>query len=345
LIIFACLFSERLSDLPILPEPVMISPMPTISIVLPARDEARALSELLPEIRRTMDGLGVSYETIVIDDGSTDGTRRFLEERSKDWPELVGLELRRNVGQTAALQAGIDRARGETIVTLDADGQNDPKDIPHLLEKLNEGFDLVTGWRVDRQDSNLSKKLPSRVANRLIQLMTGTGLHDQGCALKAFRAEWLKEFRIYGEQHRYLAALAEGWGAKVAEVPVNHRPRATGQSHYGWNRVPRVLLDLIFLKYILSYSQRPLHFFGGGGLVATFVGIVSIGYVMLQKLFGVPAAGRPLLLLGILLVVVGGILVTLGILAELLMRTHHEATGEPSYRIRRVISQTEDDSI
>jgi hypothetical protein len=175
--------------------------------------------------------------------------------------------------------------------------------------------------------------------------MTGTGLHDQGCALKAFRSELLKEFRIYGEQHRYLAALTEGWGAKVAEIPVNHRPRESGTSHYGWNRVPKVLLDLVFLKYILNYSQRPLHFFGGAGLVGSAVGILGIVWVLFQKfLFGVPASGRPLLLLGILLVLVGGILVTLGILAELLMRTHHEATGEPSYRIRRIIGQPEDDS-
>ena len=315
--------------------------MPKISVVMPARDEADALVSLLPEIREVMDSLDVSYEVIVVDDGSRDGTIQVLEDFSREWPNLTGVVLGRAVGQTAALQAAFDICQGEFVVTLDADGQNDPADIPLLLRKLEEGFDLVSGWRVDRKDGNFSKRIPSWFANTLIRWLSRTELHDQGCALKAYRSELLKDLRIYGEQHRYIAVLAETMGAQIAEVPVNHRPRQSGRTHYGFCRVPKVVLDLMFLKYIASYSQRPLHLFGGGGLLSILVGVVICTNVTIDKIMGLAKADRPLLLLGIMLVLVGGILLMLGILAELIVRTHHESTGTPAYRIRRRIESGE----
>jgi glycosyltransferase involved in cell wall biosynthesis len=315
--------------------------MPKVSVVMPARDEADALVSLLPEIREVMDSLEVSYEVIVVDDGSRDGTIQVLEDFSREWPNLKGVVLGRSVGQTAALQAAFDNSQGVFVVTLDADGQNDPADIPLLLRKLEEGFDLVTGWRVNRKDANFSKRIPSRFANTLIRHLARTTLHDQGCALKAIRADLLKDLRIYGEQHRYIAVLAETMGARIAEIPVNHRSRQSGMSHYGFCRVPKVVLDLMFLKYIASYSQRPLHLFGGGGLLSILIGMVICATVTLDKIMGLAKADRPLLLLGVMLIMLGGILLMLGILAELIVRTHHESTGTPVYRIQRRIERGE----
>jgi glycosyltransferase involved in cell wall biosynthesis len=314
--------------------------MVKVSVVMPAKNEADALADLLPEIQEVMDGMGVPYEVIVADDGSGDGTANLLEDLSLEWPQLVGVVLRKGVGQTAALQAAFDTAQGEIVVNMDADGQNDPRDIPRMVAKLEEGYDVVSGWRKTRKDRGFSKRLPSWIANRLIKLISGTQLHDQGCALKAFRKDLLDEFRIYGEQHRYIAILAEAVGAKIAEVEVHHRPRLTGRSHYGWGRVPKVVLDLVFLKYIQSYSHRPLHLFGGGGLIAFGLGIFCCLMVTYDKIvYQADAADRPLLQLGILLILMGGLLVMLGILAELLVRTHHESTGVPIYRIRRKIQK------
>jgi glycosyltransferase involved in cell wall biosynthesis len=311
-----------------------------LSVVIPARDEREGLASLLPELREVLAALGCSYEVLVVDDGSRDGTFDLVEEYSREWPELVGLRLRKSMGQTGALQAGFDHARGNSIVTLDADGQNDPRDIPALLQSIEDGFDVVSGWRKNRQDPGFSRKLPSRVANTLIRACSGSNLNDQGCALKAYRRDVLKDLRIYGEQHRFIAALAEGLGAKTTEIPVNHRPRLAGESHYGWGRVPRVLLDLLFLKYIQSYSQRPLHLFGGAGLISFLLGLAACVDVTVEKLvFRHPASDRPLLLLGVLLILVGVVLVSLGILAELLVRSYHEMTGNPPYRVQRVVGQ------
>ncbi len=309
-----------------------------LSVILPVRDEHEALAGLLPELREVLDQTGHTYEVIVVDDGSQDGSIGVVEDLAREWPNLVGIELRKGVGQTGALQAGFDRAQGEVIITLDGDGQNDPHDIPALLAKLEEGYDLVSGWRKDRQDAGFSRRLPSRLANGLIRYWTGSRLRDQGCALKAYRREILTGLHIYGDQHRYLAALLEGLGARSTEIPVHHRPRRTGRSHYGWGRVPRVLLDLLFLKYILSYSHRPLHLFGGAGLVSLGLGLLACGEVTFAKfIHHVPAADRPLLLLGVMLVMVGVLLVSLGVLAELLVRSYHHVSGAPSYWIRRVV--------
>lgn len=319
--------------------------MTDISVVIPAKDEREGLSALLPELRAVMDRHGEPYEVIVVDDGSRDGTFEQIEALADEWPQLVGVRLRKSMGQTGALQAGFDHSRGRVVVTLDGDGQNDPADIPKLLDKLREGFDLVSGRREARQDPAFSKRLPSAVANRLVRLCSGSTLTDQGCALKAYRAEFLKELRIHGEQHRFIGALAEGLGASVTEIPVHHRPRASGRSHYGWGRVPKVLLDLLFLRYILSYANRPLHLFGGAGLLSFAVGFVACGWVSFEKLaFKQPAADRPLLLLGVMLVLMGVILVTLGIVAELLVRGQHEMTGNPAYRVQRVVGRPQRES-
>jgi glycosyltransferase involved in cell wall biosynthesis len=311
-----------------------------LSIVIPVHNEAGALASLLPELQEVLDGLGLSYEVLVIDDGSRDETWAVIEKFTQQWQALTGLQLRKQVGQTAALQSGFDYAKGEIIVTLDGDGQNDPHDIPNLLAKLTEGYDLVSGWRHNRQDAAFSRRLPSRLANGLIRFWTGSQLHDQGCALKVFRKEMLSGMTIFGDQHRYLAALLEGLGARVAEIPVHHRPRVTGQSHYGWGRIPRVMLDLLFLKYILSYSHRPLHLFGGAGLLSLFLGILACAHVTYAKfIHHLPAADRPLLLMGVLLILVGVVLISLGILAELLVRGYHRINGISSYSIRKVVGK------
>lgn len=305
------------------------------TLLIPARDECEALRTLLPEIREVMDPLGITYEVIVVDDGSRDETWELLRSLSSGWPNLTGIRLRKSAGQTAALQAGFDYACGEVIITLDGDGQNDPKDIPVLLEKLVEGYDLVSGWRRDRKDKGFSRVLPSMIANRFIRFWTGSRLRDQGCGLKAYRRPILQGLSMLGDQHRYIAALLEGLGASVAETPVNHRARSTGRSHYGWGRVPRVLLDLLFLKFILSYSLRPLHLFGGGGFLALCAGFLACLEVSYAKLVHqVPAADRPLLLLGVLLLLVGMVLITLGILAELLVRNYYQMGGMRSYWVR-----------
>lgn len=310
-----------------------------ITILIPARDECEALRELLPEIREVMDPLRIDYEVIVVEDGSRDGTWGLLQKLAAEWSNLVGIRLRKSVGQTAALQAGFDYACGEVIVTMDGDGQNDPKDIPVLLGKLLEGYDLVSGWRKERKDKGFSRVLPSMIANRFIRYWTGSCLRDQGCGLKAYRRSILQGLSMLGDQHRYIAALLEGLGASVAEVQVNHRPRTTGRSHYGWGRVPHVLLDLLFLKFILSYSLRPLHLFGGGGFLFLIVGGLACLEVSYAKLVHhVPAADRPLLLLGVLLVLVGMVLITLGILAELLVRNYYQVGGMRSYWIKEKIS-------
>lgn len=309
--------------------------MVQVSVVIPARDEREALAVLIPETARALDSAGLSGEIVVVDDGSQDGTWELLEHLSHSIPILSAIQLRQSFGQTAALQAGFDHSRGDIVVTMDGDGQNDPADIPKLLAAIHQGAEVVCGWRTHRQDSGVSKRLPSTVANRLIRYWSGSKLHDQGCGIKAFRREILEDLRIHGEQHRFIGALAEALGARVTEIPVNHRPRETGKSHYGWGRLPKVFLDLLFLKYIQNYANRPLHFFGGGGLVSCFIGFTACGWVTFEKfIFKIPAADRPLLLLGILLILIGVVLITLGILAELVVRGQHETTGRPIYRIR-----------
>ena len=310
---------------------------PELSIVIPIRNEAPSLKELHRELTETLTRWGRSYEILAIDDGSTDASFAVLAELQTMDPNLRVIRFRRNFGQTAAFAAGFDHARGRMIVTADADGQNDPRDIPAMVELCERGHDIVCGWRKDRKDTFLTRQLPSMVANNLISVVTGVHLHDYGCSLKVFRAEVVKSLRIYGEMHRFLPAIASEQGVSIAEMVVNHRPRTHGHSHYGIGRTVRVTLDLLTLKFLLSYSTRPLQIFGLIGFVLGILGTLISGWLAYERLRGAESlSNRPLLLLGILLISTGFQLVTLGLLAELQARTYRESTNKPTYAIREV---------
>jgi glycosyltransferase involved in cell wall biosynthesis len=310
---------------------------PELSIVIPIRNEAPALRELHSELTDTLTRWGKSYEILAIDDGSTDDSFAILAELQTVDPNLRLIRFRRNFGQTAAFAAGFDHARGRLIVTADADGQNDPRDIPKMVELSERGHDIVCGWRKDRKDNFLSRQLPSMIANSLISMVTGVHLHDYGCSLKVFRAEVVKSLRIYGEMHRFLPAIASEQGVSIAEMVVNHRPRKHGHSHYGIGRTIRVTLDLLTLKFLLSYSTRPLQIFGLIGFALGILGTLISGWLAYERLRGAESlSNRPLLLLGILLISTGFQLVTLGLLAELQARTYRESTNKPTYAIREV---------
>jgi glycosyltransferase involved in cell wall biosynthesis len=307
---------------------------PQISIVIPVFNEVDNVRDLHGELTAALDPLGRPYEILLVDDGSTDGTLPALLAIESGDPRVRVVRLRRNFGQTAAFSAGFDHARGDVIVTSDGDLQNDPRDIPGLVGKLDEGYDLVCGWRRDRKDP-LSKRLPSFFANRLISWATGVRLHDYGCSLKAMRIEVVRGIRLYGEMHRFIPAVASWMGVTVSEMPVNHRPRLRGRSKYGLGRTVRVLLDLFTVKFLLSYGTRPAHLFGLMGLVFGAAGCGILGYLAFIRLFMDTAiGGRPLLLLGALLFLTGVILVNFGLMGELLVRTYHESQGKPIYVIK-----------
>jgi glycosyltransferase involved in cell wall biosynthesis len=311
---------------------------PVVSIVIPLLNEADNIIPLYQHLKLAMERGEWTWEIIFVDDGSTDATFKLLQEVHRHDDHVRVLRLRRNFGQTAALAAGFEAARGDTIVSLDGDLQNDPQDIARLVEKLDEGYDAVSGWRVHRQESFWLRRLPSRVANWLISHTTGVHLHDYGCTLKAYRAELVKELRLYGEMHRFIPALMWGNGARIAELSVQHRPRLNGQSKYGISRTVRVLLDLITVKFCLTSLTKPLQFFGVLGLLTSGVGMGTCLYLASMKLFwGQPLADRPFLLLGILLLVIGVQFLCVGILAEIQIRTYHEASQRPVYAIREIL--------
>lgn len=309
-----------------------------LSIVIPVRDEAPSLEELHRELTETLRAWGRSYEILIVDDGSTDDSFTILSRLQADDPRLRVVRFRRNFGQTAAFAAGFAYARGRLIATSDGDLQNDPRDIPMLVAKLESGFDVVCGWRRKRKDAFLSRRVPSMAANRLISWATGVRLHDYGCSLKVFRAEVVKPLKLYGEMHRFLPAIASEQGVTIAEVKVNHRPRRHGSSKYGISRTVRVVLDLLTVKFLMSYSTRPLQIFGMVGMPLGLLGTAVIIWLAYLRLFGHQSiADRPLLLFGILLVFTGVQLVTLGLLAEMLARTYHESQGKPTYVIRELL--------
>ena len=309
-----------------------------LSIVIPLYNEAPNVLELHRELTATLGGTGHSYEIIFVDDGSTDDTFRLLGDLHAEDGHVCVLRLRRNFGQTAAFAAGFSRARGRLIVTSDGDLQNDPRDIPTMLDKVAEGNDIVCGWRKDRKDPWLTRRVPSMIANWLISATTGVKLHDYGCSLKVLRAEVVKPLRLYGEMHRFIPAIASEQGVQIAELVVNHRPRRFGRSKYGLSRTVRVLFDLVTVKFLLSFSTRPLQVFGPPGLLLGAVGVGITTYLGYVRLFdGQPISGRPMLLLGILMVFTGMQLVTLGLLAELQARTYHESQGKPIYVVREVL--------
>jgi glycosyltransferase involved in cell wall biosynthesis len=314
-----------------------------LSVVVPIRNEGRAVEELYRELTATLTRWGGTYEIIAIDDGSTDGSYGELARLQAADPRLRVIRFRRNFGQTAAFAAGFEHARGRVIVTSDGDLQNDPRDIPALIEKLESGYDMVCGWRRNRKDPWVSRTIPSKLANLLISWATGVRLHDYGCSLKAFRAEIVKPLRLYGEMHRFLPAIASEQGVAIAEVVVNHRPRRHGTSNYGLSRTIRVILDLLTVKFLLSYSTRPLQIFGLIGLAMGLLGTIISGWLAYLRLFGNQSiADRPLLLFGILLIFTGVQLVTLGLLAELQARTYHESQQKPTYVIRDVLESADE---
>jgi glycosyltransferase involved in cell wall biosynthesis len=304
--------------------------------VIPVYNEAENLADLHRELTASLQSLGQPYEILIVDDGSRDGTlERLLAIEAAD-PRVRVLRLRRNFGQTAAFSAGFDHARGEVIVTSDGDLQNDPADIPALVAKLDEGYDMVCGWRRQRRDP-VSKKIPSWFANRIISAATGVRLHDYGCSLKAIRAEVVKGLRLYGEMHRFIPAVASWMGVSLAEIPVNHRRRTRGRSKYGLGRTMRVLIDLFTVKFLLAYGTRPAHLFGLWGLASGGLGFLILAYLAYIRLFEDTAiSGRPLLLLGVLLFVTGLIMVATGLLAEMLVRIYHESQGKATYVVKEL---------
>ncbi|HVQ29442.1 MAG TPA: glycosyltransferase family 2 protein [Vicinamibacteria bacterium] len=305
-----------------------------LSVVVPLYNEADNVADLHRELVASLEPLGRPFEILLVDDGSRDGTTEAILDLEARDHRVRAIVLRRNFGQTAAFSAGFDHARGEVVVTSDGDLQNDPADIPALVAKLDEGFDLVCGWRRQRQDS-LSKRVPSFFANRLISWATGVRLHDYGCSLKAMRAEVVRGIRLYGEMHRFIPAMASWMGVRVAELPVNHRPRTRGTSKYGLGRTVRVLLDLFTVKFLLAYGTRPAHLFGLMGLTFGVLGAGILGYLAFIRLFlDTAIGGRPLLLLGALLFLTGVILVNFGLMGELLVRTYHESQGKPIYVVK-----------
>jgi glycosyltransferase involved in cell wall biosynthesis len=309
-----------------------------LSVVIPVRNEAASLEELHRELTETLARFGHSYEIIIVDDGSTDRSFEILTRLQALDPRLRIIRFRRNFGQTAAFSAGFAYARGRLIVTSDGDLQNDPRDIPALVRKLeDEQLDIVCGWRKDRKDAFLSRLVPSMIANRLISWATGVQLHDYGCSLKVFRADVVKPLKLYGEMHRFIPAIASEQGVSIAEAVVNHRPRRHGTSKYGISRTIRVILDLLTVKFLLSYSTRPVQIFGLIGFAMAIPGALITAYLAFVRMIGAESiANRPLLTYGILLFFTGVQLITLGLLAELMARTYHESQNKPTYVIREV---------
>ena len=319
---------------------VLDSPQLDLSVVVPIYNEAESIATLVQAIADAVAQTNLQYEIICVDDGSKDGSTEVLTNLAQKRTDLKAVILRRNYGQTPAMAAGFESAVGKVIVTLDGDLQNDPADIPLLLAKLNEGYDLVSGWRRKRQDAALTRLLPSKIANIIIAKVTGVKLHDYGCSLKAYRAELVADMNLYGELHRFLPALAYIEGARIAEIPVRHHARRFGQSKYGLGRTIRVVMDLLTVYFMKKFLTRPMHVFGLGGVISLVTGIAMGMYLTIVKFFFNQNIGdRPLLILAVLLIITGVNLFCFGLVTELLMRTYHESQRRPIYRIRDIFGQ------
>jgi glycosyltransferase involved in cell wall biosynthesis len=318
--------------------------MQGISVVIPVYNEEDNVVESFKEVSGVLERMGRPYEIIFVDDGSSDATARRLVEFAGDNPHLKLVLLRRNFGQTAAMAAGFDNTQHDIVVALDGDLQNDPAEIPQMVAKLEEGYDLVAGWRKHRKDKFISRKLPSMLANRLISYSTGVRLHDYGCTLKVMTGEIARGIKLYGEMHRFIPALAREIGARIVEVPVNHRERRFGTSKYGISRTLRVVLDLITVKFLLGYSKRPIHLFGSVGMLSSVGGTALLAWLTFQRLFqSVPMGNRPLLSLGVMMVIVGLQFLVFGLLAEVLARTYYESQNKKIYIVRRVLNGAQKD--
>ena len=311
-----------------------------LSLVIPVYNEAENLDLLHKAIQDALDDMPhVQWEVVYVDDGSQDDSTQILESLAEQDPNhIIVVEFRRNFGQTAAIAAGIDHARGDVIILMDADLQNDPADIPMMIEKLDQGYDVVSGWRVNRRDKFLTRRLPSQTANWLISTVTGVHLHDYGCTLKAYRREVLSDFRLYGEMHRFIPAYASSVGAKIIEVPVQHHSRKYGKSKYGLMRTLKVILDLFTVKFLISYSNKPIYLFGGVGLGLMLISGITWLFLMIRRLwFKISVFDSPLFQVSTMLMILGVQSILMGLIAELLVRTYHESQQKPTYTVRRVI--------
>jgi glycosyltransferase involved in cell wall biosynthesis len=314
-----------------------------LSLIIPVYNEEENLPLLYDSIDKALNSIKSTWEVIFVDDGSRDNSFNVLKSLVERDPEHVRvLSFRRNFGQTAAIAAGLDHACGETIVLLDADMQNDPADIPMLLAKLDEGYDLVSGWRKDRKDNRLTRTIPSNLANGLISWTTGVHLHDYGCTLKAYRRDALEGFRLYGEMHRFIPVFAHAVGAKITELPVHHHTRRFGKANYGLERTIKIILDLFTVKFLLNYSNKPIYLFGGAGAVLMSIGALDLLYLLIRRTFyGVPVFTSPLLQIGVMFFIMGFQSILMGLIAELLARTYHESQQKPTYTIRKTINISE----
>ncbi|HEY9748237.1 MAG TPA: glycosyltransferase family 2 protein [Allocoleopsis sp.] len=320
------------------PNPAFSDPQPEVSVIVPIYNEVQSLPHLIEAIATSVTENQISYEIVCVDDGSSDGSTELLKQLAQTRTDLRAVILRRNYGQTAAMSAGFKHAHGKVLITLDGDLQNDPADIPHLLARLDEGYDMVSGWRKARQDAALTRLLPSKIANWLIGNVTGVKLHDYGCSLKAYRSELVADMNLYGELHRFLPALAFIEGARITEIPVRHHARRFGKSKYGLGRTLRVLMDLFTIFFMKKFLTRPMHVFGTFGLASIVGGVLLGSYLTFLKLgLGQSIGDRPLLILAVVLFLAGIQLFSFGLLAELLMRTYHESQDRPIYRVREVV--------
>lgn len=311
-----------------------------VSIVVPLYNEEGNVVELYQELTGVLVREKISYEILLVNDGSRDCTAELINNLYANDSRVTVIHFRRNFGQTAAMSAGFDYARGEVIVTMDGDQQNDPADIPLLLAKIAEGNDVVTGWRFARKDPFLNRKLPSMIANKIISFITGVHLHDYGCTLKAFRKEITQNIKLYGEMHRFIPAIASGMGAMISEVKVNHRARKHGVSKYGISRTVRVILDLMTVKFLLSFSNRPLHVFGLIGMLSSSFGFLLLLFLSIQRQFyGIPMGDRPMLMMAVLLILIGVQLVAIGLISEIQVRTYHESQNKPIYFIKNILRE------
>jgi glycosyltransferase involved in cell wall biosynthesis len=309
-----------------------------LSLIIPVYNEEENLPILFEAVTKVMTPLKKPWEVIFVNDGSTDQSLEVLRGLAKKDQHVRVIVFRRNFGQTAAISAGIDHAKGDVVILLDADLQNDPADIPMLLSKLEEGYDVVSGWRKDRKDNAFTRNLPSMMANGLISWVTGVHLHDYGCTLKAYRREVLDEFRLYGETHRFIPVFAHSVGARIAELPVHHHPRLYGKAKYGLERTMKVVLDLFTVKFLLSYGNKPIRLFGGTGMVLMFASLVTLVYLFARKIFeSTSVTASPLLPLAIMFLILGFQSILMGLIAELLVRTYHESQRKPTYTVREII--------
>ena len=318
-------------------------PTPNLSLIVPVYNEEETLPLLIEAILAALEPLPYTWEVVLVDDGSEDSSLQVMTQLAEEYSEhLHVVSFRRNFGQTAAIAAGLDYAKGEIIILLDADLQNDPADIPMLLEKLDEGYDLVSGWRKQRQDTYLTRTLPSNLANWLISRVTGVPLHDYGCTLKAYRREVLEGFRLYGEMHRFIPVFAHSVGAKITEVPVNHHPRRFGKAKYGLERTLKVVLDLFTVKFLVSYSSKPIYLFGGAGLVLISVSSAMLLFLGVRRiLISTSVLLSPIFPLAIMLLIMGFQSLLMGLIAELLVRTYYESQRKPIYLIHKTINLPE----